>query len=181
MAESMRKTFYIKKEFQREIIIKFCVLAAIACLVFGGIIYLFSLTSVTTSFEKSRLVVKSTANFILPSMLFSFVFILIVLNLAVVYVVKHLSHSIAGPIFRFEEQIKRMTRGDFTNHINLRSTDQFMELSSVVNDLNHGLNDKIKHIQQQAGVIDEVTRDGSAEVRSAIQDLITQLQTFKTH
>ncbi|MCK4518810.1 MAG: hypothetical protein KAU12_01700, partial [Candidatus Omnitrophica bacterium] len=61
-----RRNYYIDKKFQSRFIIRFCLLVILACVLFGGLIYFLSLKSTTTSFENSRLIIKSTADYLLP-------------------------------------------------------------------------------------------------------------------
>ena len=61
MAKYKRRNYFINKSFQTEFILKFCTLVAIGCVVFGIVLYASSSRTLTTSFENSRLVVKSTA------------------------------------------------------------------------------------------------------------------------
>ncbi|MDO8525289.1 MAG: hypothetical protein Q7S07_02235, partial [Candidatus Omnitrophota bacterium] len=66
-----RRQYYIKKEFQRNFILKFCLLVLTGSVISGVIVYLMSRATVTTSFEGLRLVIKSTADYILPAVLLS--------------------------------------------------------------------------------------------------------------
>jgi len=45
------------------------------------------------------------------------------------------SHRVAGPIYRLEKAVDAFLRGDFTERIRLRKTDEFKEIESVVNRL----------------------------------------------
>ena len=66
-SQNRRRNYFIKKRFQTNFIIKFCALVAIGSIISGTIIYLMSRAALTTTFENSRLAIKSTADYILPA------------------------------------------------------------------------------------------------------------------
>ncbi len=47
----------------------------------------------------------------------------------------YLSHKIAGPIFRIEKTIGKMTQGDFSDRITLRRGDEMKSLADSINKL----------------------------------------------
>ena len=67
--KTRRKKYFINKGFQVEFVLKFCGLVALGCVIFGVALYVLSKNTLTTSFENSRLVVKSTADYLLPGLL----------------------------------------------------------------------------------------------------------------
>ena len=75
-----RKHYFIKKRFQIVFILKFCFLVLIGSFLSIGLIYAISRGTVTTSFENSRLVIKSTADFILPAVLMSSAIVVFCIN-----------------------------------------------------------------------------------------------------
>ena len=100
--QNRRRTYFIKKKFQRNFIIKFCVLAIAGAIISGAIVYMMSKSTVTTTFENSRLTIKSTADFILPAVLLSTFVFVVFIGIATVLVTLFASHKIAGPLYRME-------------------------------------------------------------------------------
>jgi len=98
-----RKNYFINKAFQTEFILKFCGLVIIGSLVFGIILYMLSKNALTTSFENSRLVIKSTADYIFPGLLFGGLLVAVFTAIAAGVVVMFMTHRIAGPMYRFEK------------------------------------------------------------------------------
>ena len=108
--ENRRKNYYIKKEFQRNFILKFCLVVLIGSGLSGAIIYLMSTATVTTSFENLRLVIKSTADYILPAVFLSSVIVIIITGAATIFITLFTSHKIAGPLYRIEQDIRKLPR-----------------------------------------------------------------------
>src|SRR3989338_2923688 len=106
-----RRNYFINKTFQSEFILKFCGLVMLGSIVFGVILYLFSKHTLTTSFENSRLVIKSTADYIFPGLLFGGIITAIIIALAASVVVILMTHRIAGPMYRFERYINEIGFG----------------------------------------------------------------------
>lgn len=130
-----RKCYFINKSFQTRFILKFCILVVIGCIIFGVSLYLFSKPTVTTSFENSRLVLKSTADFILPALVSTTIIVIIVTGIACIIVVLFISHKIAGPMYRFEKSTETIGAGDFTLVVRLRSHDELKALAKDFNDM----------------------------------------------
>ncbi|MDD3377283.1 MAG: methyl-accepting chemotaxis protein, partial [Candidatus Riflebacteria bacterium] len=62
--------------------------------------------------------------------------ILVVVNIIIVFVVSVMySHQIAGPAYKLENSIKRITEGDLTFEVSLRRNDNLKELASALNSL----------------------------------------------
>ena len=67
-----------------------------------------------------------------------------------------MSHSIAGPIFRFEKTLKAIGEGNLSLHIGLRKTDEFREMAGIINDMASSLRNKINIQNQLIGQLQDV-------------------------
>jgi methyl-accepting chemotaxis protein len=143
-----RRNYFINKKFQAEFISKFCILICLACVLMGIIVYVSSAKTVTTSFENLRLVVKSTADFILPALLLSSLAAAIIVSLACIGVLLFISHRIAGPLYRLERSLEQIADGDLTVETRLRSTDEGKALAASLNDMATKLKSEI-HISKK--------------------------------
>src|SRR6056297_3494848 len=119
-----RKNYFIKKEFQTLFVLKFCLLVLLGVIVSTGLLFLFSQDTLTSSFEGSRLQIRSTGSAILPSVILTNLITLAVIALSSVGVTLFVSHRIAGPLYRFEKELKDIGKGDLTKKISLRKKDQ---------------------------------------------------------
>lgn len=138
-----RKTLYIKKDFQFKFILKFCLILLAGVLISTGLLFLFSQETLTSSFENSRLVIKNTGFAILPAVITTNLITLGIICIAVIFVTLFLSHRIAGPMFRFEQDLCEIAKGNLCIRINLRKKDQFSEMAIALNKMTEGIHTKL--------------------------------------
>ena len=145
-----RKTVYIKKRFQFNFILKFCLILLAGIVISTVLIFLFSQDTLTSSFENSRLVIRNTNQAILPTILVTNLITLGIITLAAILVTLYISHRIAGPLFRFEADLKKIGDGDLRVKINLRKKDQFSEMAGHINRMTGAMHGKVSDISDRA-------------------------------
>ncbi len=180
-----RKNYYIKKKFQRDFILKFCALVALGAIISGAIIYVMSRATVTTTFENSRLTIKSTADYILPMVLISTVAVMIFVGIATVIVTLFTSHKIAGALFSIERDVERLGAGDLQTKFHLRSDDQLKPLAVGLDVMAHNLRTGVKDIKDAAveleAAMNAAENSGvSAGLRSKLEELKAKIEKFTT-
>ncbi len=169
--KNQRRNYFIKKEFQAKFILKFCILIISACAVMGALIYFLSTKTATTSFENLRLIVKSTSNFILPTLILSSLVAIIFISTATIIVVLFISHRIAGPLYRLEKSLAEIGSGNLAVDVRLRKSDEIKALAASVNNMIRNLRnpisssqEKIKELEGEVSRIkDELKQKGIAE------------------
>lgn len=144
-----RSNYFIKKDFQFNFIIKFCFILFVGILVSTGLVFLFSQGTLTSSFDNSRLVIKNTGDAIMPTLFITNLITLAFITLAAIGVTLFVSHRIAGPMFRFEQDIKKIATGDLLVRINLRQKDQFSEMAKAFNEMASSMHEKVSKIDQE--------------------------------
>lgn len=168
-----RRIFFIKKEFQIRFILKFCILLLVGIAISTGLLFLFSQDTLTSSFEQSRLVIESTGQAILPSVIYTNLITLGLVTLATIVVTLFVSHKIAGPMFRFEKELKQVAEGDLTKRVVLRKKDQITDMAGSLNDMISSLHEKLLDIQTDVERIRQ-----SASRQNAPKELIEQLNNL---
>lgn len=148
--EHKRRQHFIKKDFQARFIIKFCLLVLAGAVISTLLVYLFTHGTLTSSFKHSRLVIRTTAEAILPAVLYTNLITLGLISLASIGITLFVSHKIAGPMYRMEEDLKVIARGDLKKKIRFRRDDQMTPLAESVNAMTASLNGKLKKLK--AGV-----------------------------
>lgn len=143
-----RRHFFVKKDYQFKFILKFCLIVMAGSIISTGLIFFFSQGTLTSSFENSRLVVKNTALAILPAIIYTNIITLLMITLATIVAVLFISHKIAGPMFRFEKELKLIRDGDLTKSIRLRKNDQITDMAESLNEMTANLHRKILNIQE---------------------------------
>jgi methyl-accepting chemotaxis protein len=69
-----------------------------------------------------------------------------------------ISHSIAGPIYRFEKTLQAITKGDLTLRVGLRKTDEFKHVADTLNIMMEQLRTTLNEDQKLIGEMTDVTR-----------------------
>jgi signal transduction histidine kinase len=138
-----RKTLFIEKSFQVKFIIKFCLLVIAGGLLTAGILYFLSMRSTTVAIVNSEVVVKTTADFLLPILIQTVVVVMILLSIATIIVTLIVSHKIAGPLYRLKKAMHDLGEGDFSTEINLRKFDQLKHIAQEFNNMAGKLKKKL--------------------------------------
>lgn len=157
MFRERRRNYYIKKKFQANFIMKFCALVVAGALISGAIVYVMSKNTVTTTFENSRLTIKSTADFILPAVLLSGIVVVIAIGLATAAVALFTSHRIAGPLYRMEKDIQEVIAGNLRIRFNLRQRDELKLLAASLDMMAQSLRARVADMKDNVNALDTIT------------------------
>jgi methyl-accepting chemotaxis protein len=153
--------------------------------VFGIILYLFSKHTLTTSFENSRLVIKSTADYLFPGLLFGGLIVAIFTALAASVVVMLMTHRIAGPMYRFEKYINEIGSGRLYSDLKIRKKDQFQNMAGSLNrmtqDLKLGLVEVNEVSEKLDKLIGQLSDSSSREIllKEDIKRIVNELKKDK--
>lgn len=161
-------------------ILRFCLIVVAT----GGFIMvvLYSLAgkATTVSFVNSRVVVQSTADFLIPVLIQTFVVSTILVGIATIIFTLFVSHRIAGPLYRFKKVLSSLGDGDFSLTCRIRLKDSLQDVASAFNDMiikvrkNFDIIDKdLKHLKGklEAGDI--------KEIKKSVSDIDKALHNFK--
>lgn len=106
---------------------------------------------------------------------------LLIYLLIVMIISLFVSHRFAGPIFRFERAVDTVAKGDLTERIRLRSTDDLKEVAVKMNTMIESLQKKVKEdklIAAEIGselsvIVEKINKSaiGVEEKRAMIQHL----------
>jgi len=143
-----RRIYFIEKEFQAKFILKFCTLVAVGGVLTIGILYLLSMQSTTVSILNSRVVVRSTADFLLPVLFQTVIIVTILVSIATILVTLFVSHKIAGPLYRFKKVMQALAEGDFSSDFRIRHLDQLQDVADAFNNMINKIRqelDQLKH------------------------------------
>jgi methyl-accepting chemotaxis protein len=173
-----RRQHYIKKEFQFNFIMKFCGILALGSIVSTALIYLVSKDSLTTTVRGAKLMVKSTADVMLPAIITTNLITLALITLAAVFVTLYISHKIAGPLFRFEKDIEMVGEGDLTVTFRLRKNDQLTDLVDNLNTMTAATRERIVDIHGQIDALARQMEDdqGGAEYARGARQIKQKLE-----
>lgn len=177
-----RRNYFIKKQFQAKFIVKFCALVVLGALISGFVIYAMSKSTVTTTFENSRLMIKSTADYILPAVLLGSVVVIISIGLATIAVTLFTSHKIAGPLYRMEKDVAEVAGGNLTKRFNLRRGDEVRPLAEALDAMAQSLRSRMLAVRRCLEELDaelaKSCKDAPPEVREKAAALKRELDKF---
>ena len=168
-----RRQYFIRKDYQFKFILKFCLIVLAGSIISTAFLFFFAQGTLTSSFEHSRLVIRNTATAIMPAVILTNVITLIVITFATIVVVLFISHKIAGPMFRFEKDLKDIGQGDLTKKVRLRKKDQFTNLSDSLNIMTATLHEKVVSTQAEVEQLIEL-----ASKEKAPQELVKGLNNL---
>ncbi len=114
------------------------------------VLYFYSRQEIGESFYTAHITVRRVSDLLLPVILAGSAVSLISGMLLAVF----LPQKIAGPLYRIEQELDRLGKGDLTVQIILRKDDTLKDFASVVNLNIDELHDKIKDIKTGLDDID---------------------------
>ena len=138
-----RRNYFIEKSFQARFVSKFCILVVCGGLLTITTLYIMGMGSTTVSIVNSRVLVKSTADFLLPVLIQTFLVVVVLAGAATILVTLFFSHQIAGPLYRLKKAMEQLSEGDFKVEIKLRQADQLKELAETFNTMVRKLKAKL--------------------------------------
>jgi len=183
MGRYRRRHYFIDKEFQGRYIFSAFISIVVGSAVFALIFGFFSSNTLSIVYENYHLRLGTTPALLL-NRIFSAQWLFILLGgVGIGIIVLFLSHRVAGPFFRFEKTLDKMTDGDLSQRIQLRKHDEGKVLGEKINGFNDMLSDRIKKIRQAAEKIGECCdsleagpgEEGRFDRRPAMIEMIRQL------
>jgi len=169
-----RRQYFINRKFQIVFILKFFMVLVLGGILSVVITLITTQATLTTSFSGSRLIIEKTSFAILPSVIFTNVITTGVIGLLAILVTLLASHKIAGPMFRFEHDLKNIAAGDLSNKIHIRNGDQFSSVAVNLNDMVGNINSKIREVQHELEQMSE-----SAIAQKIPQTFVNELETCR--
>lgn len=168
-----RKQYFIKKGFQFRFILKFCILLLVGVIISTALLFFFSKGTLTSSFRNSQLVIENTGLAILPAVIYTNLITLGLITLAAVAITLFVSHKIAGPMYRFESELKDISTGNLRKQIKLREKDQMTDVVDGLNDMVSSIHERISGIRSDVDDLVKIaeSQDLPAETRDRLERL----------
>ena len=142
-----RRNYFIDKKFQLMFMMRFSVLVLIGGMLTIAFIYLLGMQSKTVAIQNSRVIVKTTADFILPLLIQAVIAVTIIVGITTGILTLLVSHKISGPLYRFKKVLEALEQGDFSSEFHIRLADQFHELADEINGMIRNTKQKLSGIK----------------------------------
>lgn len=187
-----RRICFIDKKFQTKFILNFCLLVVLGGLLTTAVLYLLAMRSTTVSIVNSRVVVRSTADFLLPMLVQTVVVVTILIGIASIFTTLFVSHKIVGPLYRCKSVISTLGEGDFSSDFKIRRLDQLKDLASSLNDMIRQVREKINLLKNNFAAvkkelevieepdISEYKRASLTKTKKAMEELGKIVNRFKS-
>jgi len=164
-----RRQVYINKPFQARFCIKFVLVLVLGNVISTGLTLLNTRDTLTSTFANSNLVIQTTSNAIMASVIYNNLLTTAGVSLIMIMVGILVSHKIAGPMFRFEKDIERVATGDLKSRVKLRHGDQLEALATSLNTMIDHLNTELTDIKKRAAAIADKTDQPEACRRDIVK------------
>lgn len=179
-----RSRILVKPGFQKKMMIIMILVVIIAVNIVGALIFGF----ITTTLEE-ELLLNMQANFdpaqtsVVQDRLFEYIFpkVLIAEGLTIIalaFLSLRLTHHIAGPVYRLEQSMKTMAKGDFSLRTAFREKDEFEELATALNDLGDSFTAKLEDLESHLENLQKT--DLTPEQASMVTSMLAKVTLSET-
>lgn len=169
-----RRQYYIDKKFQSRFMLRFCLIILVGGCLSVALTMFFSQGTLTSTYDGSQLVIEKTSWAIMPSVIITTIITTAIISIVAIFVMLFVSHKIAGPMFRFESDLKNIAEGNLKKKIRLRDGDQFSGMVGSLNEMVENLNGKVTEMHNDLGQLIE-----KAEEQKLPQSFVDELVECK--
>lgn len=149
-----RRNYLINKDFQFRYIGKILYGVALMALIVFSTVYYTTWSRIMDEFYTiPRIAAQFATLFGSVNQTMLVILVLFLLLAAVISV--FVSHSIAGPVYRFEKTLQSIAQGDLTLRVGLRKTDEFKNLADA---MNHMVDELRTHLTSDTSLIEEMAK-----------------------
>lgn len=172
-----RRYFFIDKNFQTKFILKFCAIVIVSSLLIAGLLLFLSRDSTTVTIENTNVLVKKTADFILPMLIQTIVVVLAFSSIAVIIVTLFTSHKISGPLYRLKREVEALSKGDFKRNFNIRGNDQLQEFSQALKEMCDSLTDRqLRWKEKQSKLREYIENNLPGEKKEPLLEILSEVE-----
>jgi methyl-accepting chemotaxis protein len=157
-----RKIHLVDAHFQLTFIIRFSLIILCTTAIIGICTYYFNLQSTTVAFEDLRVIVKSTADFIFPTLWAVLIIVTAAGAVIVSLMTLYTSHKISGPLYRLKMEIEHMHNKDFRHPIHIRMDDQLQNIATDLDCLRVSVAKDMKAIREHVNSLSASNNNAEA-------------------
>jgi methyl-accepting chemotaxis protein len=181
-----RRNYLINKEFQFRYVARIVFGMIVMALILGFTVYYTTWARIMDEFYTIPKIASQYAALFGSVTQIMVVFLVLFLVLAAILSL-FASHSIAGPIYRFEKTLQAIAEGDLTLRVGLRKTDEFKHIADTLNqmvgDLRTNLASDSELIQELVQISDRIHtgRDKDGHLPATVTKDLEKLKATLTH
>ncbi|BHH83916.1 hypothetical protein [Desulforhopalus sp. 52FAK] len=178
MSGYKRRNFFIKKAFQAKLLFGYFFFVISGGLFFIVLMGFFTTDSMTISYSSNDLEMVHTPIALLKQSIVNTWPYLLVGSLFLAVVAIHVTHRVAGPLYRFEQTLDSMLTGNLGDSISLRSKDEGKELAAKINTFNSDLSMSIHRVQFESNAIKTLLEEAHRKASLLPEDKREDLQSI---
>ncbi|MDD3375059.1 MAG: hypothetical protein PHY73_04980 [Candidatus Omnitrophica bacterium] len=183
-----RRNYFIDKKFQTNFILAFCVIVVVSSLLILMLLLFLSRHSNTVMIENTRVIAKTTADFMFPLAMQTLFTVFLFSGISVGVLTLFVSHKISGPLFRLAKEVEEVKSGDLTRSFRIRDHDQLQSLPEHLKTMTAFLNQEIKDMKNEVSSLKtflsdakmKISEDEKAKIDASLKSLDDKLNKFKT-
>ncbi len=176
-----RRNFFIKKELQGKYIFSFFIFVIFSSVLYAAIFSMLSVDSLTIVYKDNNLTLGKTP-YILLGEIFRAGWILILSGGIIGGVIAmFLTHRFAGPIYKLEQSVKKMSEGNLAFAVMLRKTDEGKELAAALDGFKNDLAVRIGSMRELSDAIDDNlgrVMDSGPKEQGAVLSALTETKAL---
>jgi len=167
----------IKRELQVWFLVRVLGVVILSSLVAAAVLYVYARYETTATFYSAHISIRRVSDLLLPVVLTGSGVSLV----AGMFLALFLPQKIAGPIFRIEQDLKKVRAGHFTYRIHLRKKDILQDLATGVNSTIGNFRDHIHTLKEDNGCFEKLVKEEKykelAEALEKQKKYLAELQT----
>ena len=167
----------VKQDFQIWLLVRIMGTSMVTIIVASILLYLYSKGVVDAEYLSFKTDVRRVSEVLLPVLIAASLSSIICGLLIALF----LPQKIAGPLFRIEQDMLRVSEGDLTKSITLRGADVLKELSETINMAVGNIGNMVKDVKESGNVLEtKIAEGGTDEIKKAFELHKEQLERIKT-
>ncbi len=163
-AKIRRGNYLIDKGFQIGFIFKFCLIVIFASVGIGMLVFYLTRGSTTVAIENTKVIVKSTADFIMPVLILTVAAVTLFSSFVLSIMALIISHRIVGPLYRLRKEIDMLKEGDFTKQFHVRNKDNLKDLAQSLGDMSATLRKRHVELKKRSDQLKEFLKERNYNV-----------------
>jgi len=168
-----RRNYFVKRDTQGRVLFIAFVFAVTELVIFALLLGWSQAEKFTVSYEDRGLRVQSAPAALLEQVLGAQWVLIVAGGLLVALVALFLSHRFAGPMYRLEETLRQMIRGNFGETVRLRARDEGKDLAELLNRFNTEMSSAMAEMGEAVEVVrlnlcEALDRTDPAAVRDSV-------------
>ncbi len=168
----------VKREFQSWMLRRVFVVVGISALIAACILYFYARAEVVGSFFEAHVKIRRVSELLLPVIAAGSAVSLVAGGLLALF----LPQKIAGPIYRIEQELKKVASGDLTTRFTLRNGDTLQDFAADMSQTIESLRHTVDQAKQSLDALETALNDNRVEdARSFAAEARTALARLKTH